>query len=163
MFSDFFQIGITEPRRVAVTTLATRVAEEQNTQLGRRVGYSIRFDECFLRNQTKIKYMTEGILIREMMEDPLLKSYSVIILDEAHERTAQTDIIMGLLKKVLRKRRDLRLIVSSATVDAEYIRDFFTDEESLQGKAGMVTNSVFLLVLLRFSGTQDTYVSSCTL
>jgi len=128
-------IGITEPRRVAVTTLATRVAEEQNTQLGRRVGYSIRFDECFLRNQTKIKYMTEGILIREMMEDPLLKSYSVIILDEAHERTAQTDIIMGLLKKVLRKRRDLRLIVSSATVDAEYIRDFFTDEESLQGKA----------------------------
>ena len=97
------QIGITEPRRVAVTTLATRVAEEQNTQLGRRVGYSIRFDECFLRNQTKIKYMTEGILIREMMEDPLLKSYSVIILDEAHERTAQTDIIMGLLKKVLRK------------------------------------------------------------
>ena len=57
-----------------MTTLATRVAEEQNTQLGRRVGYSIRFDECFMRNQTKIKYMTEGILIREMMEDPLLKA-----------------------------------------------------------------------------------------
>ena len=110
------QIGVTEPRRVAVTTLASRVAEEQNTPVGRRVGYSIRFDECFIRNQTKIKYMTEGILIREMMADPLLNNYSVIMLDEAHERTAQTDIIMGLLKKVLRKRRDLRLIVSSATV-----------------------------------------------
>ena len=74
LWGDYFQIGVTEPRRVAVTTLATRVAEEQNTQLGRRVGYSIRFDECFMRTQTKIKYMTEGILIREMMEDPLLKA-----------------------------------------------------------------------------------------
>ena len=76
--------------------------------------------------------MTEGILIREMMGDPLLKSYSVIILDEAHERTVSTDILMGLLKKILRKRRDLRLVVSSATVDAEYIRDFF-------GKAGILS------------------------
>ena len=69
--------------------------------------------------------MTEGILIREMMGDPLLKSYSVIILDEAHERTVSTDILMGLLKKILRKRRELRVIISSATVDAEYARDFF--------------------------------------
>jgi len=123
-------IGVTEPRRVAVTTLASRVAEEQNTQLGAmgRVGYSIRFDECFSRTNTKIKFMTEGILIREMMADPLLTNYSVLILDEAHERTAQTDIVMGLLKKVLRKRRELRLVVSSATVDAEYIRDFFSDD-----------------------------------
>lgn len=74
--------------------------------------------------------MTEGILIREMMADPLLKTYSVIILDEAHERTVSTDILMGLLKKVLRKRRELRVIVSSATVDAEYIRDFFGAEKA---------------------------------
>ncbi len=84
------QIGITEPRRVAVTTLASRVAEETRTRLGYQVGYSIRFDECFSREATKIKFMTEGILIREMMADPLLNNYSVIILDEAHERTAST-------------------------------------------------------------------------
>ena len=83
-------IGITEPRRVAVTTLAARVAEESKSKLGLQVGYSIRFDECFTREVTKIKYMTEGILIREMMGDPLLKSYSVLILDEAHERTVST-------------------------------------------------------------------------
>ena len=71
------QVGITEPRRVAVTTLATRVAEECSSTLGDRVGYSIRFDECFSREKTKIKYMTEGILLREMMEDPLLMNYSV--------------------------------------------------------------------------------------
>ena len=94
----YFSTGITEPRRVAVTTLAARVAEESRSKLGQEVGYSIRFDECFSREITKIKYMTEGILIREMMGDPLLKSYSVIILDEAHERTVSTDILMGLLK-----------------------------------------------------------------
>jgi len=110
---------------VAATTLASRVAEEKNAELGSLVGYSIRFDECFDRARTKIKYMTEGILVREMMGDPLLKAYSVLMLDEVHERTAQIDILMGLLKKVLRKRRDLRLVISSATVDAEYIRDFF--------------------------------------
>ena len=120
-------IGVTEPRRIAVTTLATRVAEECNSILGERVGYSIRFDECFSRTETKIKYMTEGILIREMMEDPLLKNYSVIMLDEVHERTVEVDIIMGLIKRVLRKRSDLRVIISSATVDAEYIRDFFNN------------------------------------
>lgn len=118
-------IGITEPRRVAATTLAARVAEEKHCPMGELVGYSIRFDEWFDRAKTKIKYMTEGILVREMMGDPLLKSYSVIMLDEVHERTAQIDIIMGLMKKILRKRRDLRVIISSATVDAEYIRDFF--------------------------------------
>jgi len=118
-------IGVTEPRRVAATTLASRVAEEQNCQLGSTVGYSIRFDENFSREMTKIKYLTEGILIRELMGDPLLKTYTAIILDEVHERTCQIDVIMGLLKKVLKRRRDLKLIISSATVDAEYIRDFF--------------------------------------
>ena len=118
-------ICVTEPRRIAVTSLATRVAEEKRVRLGASVGYSIRFDENFSRDYTKIKFVTEGILIREMMGDPLLNNYSVIMLDEVHERTAQIDIIMGLLKKILKRRRDLKLIVSSATVDAEYIRDFF--------------------------------------
>ena len=94
-------------------------------RLGAAVGYSIRFDECYSRDYTKIKFVTEGILIREMLGDPLLSMYSVLMLDEVHERTASIDIIMGLLKKVMKRRRDLRVIVSSATVDAEYLRDFF--------------------------------------
>jgi ATP-dependent RNA helicase DDX35 len=132
--TSYIQVGITEPRRVAATTLAARVAEEKNCNLGDLVGYSIRFDECFDRDRTKIKFMTEGILVREMLGDPLLKAYSVLILDEVHERTAQIDIIMGLLKKVMRKRRDLKVIISSATVDAEYIRDFFNYGSDKGGK-----------------------------
>ena len=128
-------IGVTEPRRVAATTLATRVAEEQNCELGSTVGYHIRFDESFSREQTKVKFVTEGILIRELMGDPLLNNYSVLVLDEVHERTAQIDIIMGLLKKVMKRRRDLKIVISSATVDAEYIRDFFNrGEEKKRGE-----------------------------
>merc|ERR1719264_1595969 len=125
-------ICVTEPRRIAVTSLAARVAEEKRVRLGASVGYSIRFDENFSREYTKIKFVTEGILIREMMGDPLLSNYSVIMLDEVHERTVEVDIIMGLIKRVLRKRSDLRVIISSATVDAEYIRDFFNNNDSLE-------------------------------
>nr|CAD7570303.1 unnamed protein product [Timema californicum] len=118
-------VGVTEPRRVAATTLAARVATEKGTPLGHVVGYSIRFDDCSDPQHTKIKYMTEGILLREMMADPFLRNYCVVLLDEVHERTLYTDIVMGLLKKILRKRKNLKLIVSSATVDAEQLRDFF--------------------------------------
>ncbi|XP_043260883.1 probable ATP-dependent RNA helicase DHX35 isoform X5 [Colletes gigas] len=117
-------IGITEPRRVAATSLANRVADERNCILGTEVGYSIRFDNC-TDETTRIKYMTEGILLRELMGDPLLTSYSVIVIDEVHERTLLTDIIMGLLKKIMRKRKSLKIVVCSATVDAEQLRDFF--------------------------------------
>ncbi len=139
-------IGVTEPRRVAATTLASRVAEEKSCVLGDLVGYSIRFDERFDRARTKIKYMTEGILVREMLGDPLLQGYAAIMLDEVHERTAQIDIIMGLLKKVLRKRRDLRLVVSSATVDAEYIRDFFNSSSNPEGAAGKKDRAVAISI-----------------
>ncbi|XP_046629078.1 probable ATP-dependent RNA helicase DHX35 [Neodiprion virginianus] len=122
-------IGITEPRRVAATSLANRVADEQNCVLGTVVGYSIRFDDC-TGEDTKIKFMTEGILLREMMGDPLLTNYCILMLDEVHERTLLTDIVMGLLKKIIRKRRSLKVIVSSATVDAEQLRDFFNTNTS---------------------------------
>ncbi|XP_076176030.1 putative ATP-dependent RNA helicase DHX35 isoform X2 [Ptiloglossa arizonensis] len=122
--TDGKMIGITEPRRVAATSLANRVADERNCVLGTEVGYSIRFDNC-TDETTRIKYMTEGILLRELMSDPLLTSYSVIVVDEVHERTLLTDIIMGLLKKIMRKRRSLKVVVCSATVDAEQLRDFF--------------------------------------
>ncbi|XP_061927778.1 probable ATP-dependent RNA helicase DHX35 isoform X3 [Apis cerana] len=139
--SDGKIIGITEPRRVAATSLANRVADERNCILGTEVGYSIRFDN-YTDETTKIKYMTEGILLRELMSDPLLTSYSVIVVDEVHERTLLTDIIMGLLKKIIRKRRSLRIVVCSATVDAEQLRDFFninTTKDSTKDTAVILT------------------------
>ncbi|KAL5021560.1 hypothetical protein ScPMuIL_000715, partial [Solemya velum] len=123
-------IGVTQPRRVATVTVATRVAEERGSLLGDEVGYTIRFDNCSDANATRIKFMTDGMMIREIMADPLLKKYSVIMLDEAHERTIHTDIVIGLLRKIQKKRTDLRLIVASATLDAEEVRDFFNTDES---------------------------------
>ncbi|CAH1994907.1 unnamed protein product [Acanthoscelides obtectus] len=123
------QIGICEPRRVAAISLANRVADETGTLVqGDMVGYAVRFDAC--KNKPKIKYMTEGILLRELMSDPLLKSYSAIMLDEVHERTVYTDILMGLVKKILKKRSDLRLIVASATLDAEMLQKFFNNNST---------------------------------
>lgn len=122
-----FVIGITQPRRVAALSLAKRVAEERRVNLGQQVGYSIRFDDCFEPGVTQIKYMTEGILIREMMSDPLLTSYSVIMVDEIHERTLYTDVLLGLLKKIIKRRRELRLIISSATLEVTAMEDYFTE------------------------------------
>ncbi|VDM68024.1 unnamed protein product, partial [Strongylus vulgaris] len=109
--------------------LATRVAEEKETILGQDVGYTVRFDDV-TDDRTKIKFMTDGILLRELLTDPLLSKYSVIMIDEAHERTCNSDILLGLLRKVLIVRSDLRIIVSSATLDAELFRDFFELNES---------------------------------
>lgn len=121
-------IGVTQPRRVAAISLAGRVAEEKGCLVGQSVGYCVRFDDCSNKELTKIKFITEGILINEIMANPLLPSYSIIMLDEAHERTLSADICLGLMKKILRKRPELRLIVSSATLDAEVLRDFFSSQ-----------------------------------
>ncbi|XP_030383148.1 probable ATP-dependent RNA helicase DHX35 [Scaptodrosophila lebanonensis] len=118
-------IGITEPRRVATVTLANRVAQERGELVGDSVGYVVRFLER-MSSETKIKYMTEGILLRELLADPLLTQYGVIIVDEAHERNMLTDMVLGLLKKILRKRSNLKLIISSATIDASFFSEFFS-------------------------------------
>ncbi|KAL1787057.1 putative ATP-dependent RNA helicase DHX35 isoform X1 [Sigmodon hispidus] len=123
-------VGVTQPRRVAAVTVAGRVADEKGAVLGHEVGYCIRFDDCTDPLATRIKFLTDGMLVREMMVDPLLTKYSVIMLDEAHERTLYTDIAIGLLKKIQKKRGDLRLIVASATLDAEKFRDFFNQNET---------------------------------
>lgn len=96
-------IGITQPRRVAAVTVAKRVAEECGSQVGQRVGYAIRFEDV-TSNSTKIKYMTDGLLLREALLDPYLSRYAVIIIDEAHERTVHTDVLLGLLKRVQKTR-----------------------------------------------------------
>ncbi|PWW79001.1 P-loop containing nucleoside triphosphate hydrolase protein [Tuber magnatum] len=120
-------IACTQPRRVAATTVATRVAEEMGVRLGEEVGYSIRFEDM-TSPRTRIKYMTDGMLLREALVDPLLSKYSVVMIDEAHERSLSTDVLLGILKKIRRRRKDLRIIVSSATLQAEEFARFFGDE-----------------------------------
>ena len=122
-FADSGMIAVTQPRRVAAITLAQRVSDEVGTPLGGRVGYSIRFDEV-TSPQTRIKFMTDGMLLREFLSDRTMAKYSVVILDEAHERTVRTDILFGLLKDVQRTRPDLKIIVMSATIDADRFAAF---------------------------------------
>ncbi len=120
-------ICITEPRRIAAINLAKRVCDEKSCLLGHEVGYAIRFEDCFQPGVTRAKFVTDGFLIREMMQNPLLSQFSVIIVDEVHERNVNTDIILGLLKKIMRKREDLKIIVCSATVDAEELKLYFDE------------------------------------
>lgn len=117
-------IGCTQPRRVAAVSVAKRVAEEFGCTLGREVGYAIRFEDC-TSDVTRIKYMTDALLLREILGDPDLEKYSVIIMDEAHERSLATDVLFGLFRTLIAKRRDLKLIVTSATLNAEKFSNFF--------------------------------------
>ncbi|KAF5474490.1 hypothetical protein F2P56_006384 [Juglans regia] len=105
--------------------LSARVAEEMGVTLGEEVGYTIRFEDLTNSGTTMIKFLTDGVLLREMMDDPLLTKYSVVMVDEAHERSISTDILLGLLKKIQRRRPDLRLIISSATIEAKSMSAFF--------------------------------------
>ncbi|RXW20408.1 hypothetical protein EST38_g5439 [Candolleomyces aberdarensis] len=119
-------VACTQPRRVAAMSVAKRVADELDVQLGRHVGYSIRFEDMTDPATTFLKYMTDGMLLREAMNDPNFSRYSTIILDEAHERTLATDILMGLLKNVVKRRPDLKLVVTSATLDAVKFQNYFS-------------------------------------
>ena len=118
------QIACTQPRRVAAMSVAQRVSDEMDVELGEQVGYSIRFEDK-TSPDTILKYMTDGMLLREAMSDHNLTRYSTIILDEAHERTMATDVLMGLLKGVCERRNDLKIIVMSATLDAEKFTKYF--------------------------------------
>ncbi|KAF9050822.1 P-loop containing nucleoside triphosphate hydrolase protein [Hymenopellis radicata] len=118
-------VACTQPRRVAAMSVAKRVADEMDVQLGRQVGYSIRFEDMTEPGTTFLKYMTDGMLLREAMNDPELQRYSTIILDEAHERTLATDILIGLLKDLAKRRSDLKLIIMSATLDALKFQKYF--------------------------------------
>lgn len=123
-------IGCTQPRRVAATSVARRVAEELDVTMGKHVGYTIRFEDC-TSNETIVKYMTDGMLLREAMADPSLSRYAAIVLDEAHERTVATDILMGLMKQIAVRRPDLKIVVMSATLDAGKFSKYFLGAPTL--------------------------------
>ncbi|PSR98617.1 Pre-mRNA-splicing factor ATP-dependent RNA helicase [Actinidia chinensis var. chinensis] len=129
-------IACTQPRRLAVQAVASRVAEEMGVKLGEEVGYTIRFEDLTDRDLTRIKFLTDGVLLREMMDDPLLTKYSVIMVDEAHERSISTDILLGLLKKIQRRRPELRLVIASATIEAKSMAAFFHTSKKHRGLEG---------------------------
>ncbi|KDQ62265.1 hypothetical protein JAAARDRAFT_121203 [Jaapia argillacea MUCL 33604] len=168
-------IAVTQPRRVAATSLAGRVALEQNTSLGDLVGYSVRFDEVSSAD-TKIKYVTDGMLIRELLSDRLLSRYSVIIVDEAHERTLRTDLLISKLKTILKARNapvhvdrkgkgrasalkanPLKVVIMSATLDAEKFSKFYDGAKILYVKGRQHPVQIFHTA----SGQSD-YVDAAT-
>lgn len=123
---DETKVGCTQPRRVAAMSVAARVAEEMGVKLGNEVGYSIRFENN-VSDKTILEYMTDGMLLRHFMTDPMLTDFSAIMIDEAHERSVNTDILLALLKDLARARPDLKLLISSATMNAAKFASYFDD------------------------------------
>jgi ATP-dependent helicase HrpA len=127
-------IGHTQPRRIAASSVAKRIAEELKTPLGEVVGFKVRFQDRLSRDAS-VKLMTDGILLAETQTDPLLKAYDTIIIDEAHERSLNIDFLLGYLRQILPRRPDLKIIVTSATIDAQRFADHFA---SRQGPAPVI-------------------------
>jgi len=123
-YTKIGKIGCTQPRRVAAMSVAARVAQEMGVKLGHEVGYNIRFEDC-TTDRTILTYMTDGMLLRSFLNEPDMASFSVMVIDEAHERTLHTDVLFGLVKDVARFREDLKVIISSATLDAEKFSEYF--------------------------------------
>ncbi|MDP4585061.1 MAG: DEAD/DEAH box helicase, partial [Verrucomicrobiales bacterium] len=119
------RIGCTQPRRIAATSVARRVAEELQVELGREVGYQIRFEDRTDRETTRVKFMTDGVLLAETRNDPQLRQYDTLIIDEAHERSFNIDFILGYIHRTLARRPDLKIVISSATLDAGAFSAFF--------------------------------------
>jgi HrpA-like RNA helicase len=127
--SDFIgnkMIAVTQPRRIAAITVCHRVADERKCVVGNEIGYVVRFDDMS-SPQTKIKFMTDGILVRECLSDPTLSQYNAIMLDEAHERSIHTDILFGLVKAACSRRSDLKVLITSATLDISKFSKYFND------------------------------------
>ncbi|CCW69981.1 unnamed protein product [Phytomonas sp. Hart1] len=148
-------VGCTQPRRVAAVSIARHVAKQRQGTLGAEVGYAVRFDDV-CTDATRIKYLTDGILLREIQTDPDLEKYSYIILDEAHERTLHGDILFGLLKAIVRRRgKALKIVVMSATLNAEQFRAFWWN-----APIGVVHGRTFPVSILHTLEPQADYVEA---
>ncbi|KAL5800658.1 hypothetical protein ACOSQ3_032290 [Xanthoceras sorbifolium] len=149
-------IGVTQPRRVAAVSVARRVAQELDVRLGEEVGYAIRFEDR-TSEKTCIKYLTDGVLLRESLSNPNLDQYSVIILDEAHERSLNTDILLGLVKRLVKMRiSNLKILITSATLDGEKVSKFFSNCPILN-----VPGKLFPVEILHSKERPTSYLDSC--
>lgn len=128
---DGLKVACTQPRRVAAMSVAARVADEMGVKVGNEVGYSIRFEDC-TSDKTILKYMTDGMLLREFVTTPDLAGYSAIMIDEAHERTVSTDILLALIKDLAKARPELKIIISSATMNAQKFAEYFNEAPIFQ-------------------------------
>ncbi|CDW88583.1 mrna splicing factor rna helicase [Stylonychia lemnae] len=156
---DGKMICVTLPKRVSVLNIASRLAFNMSSNLGDEVGYSIRFDAKFTEN-TKIKVVTDGMLLREMLIDPLLSKYSVLMIDDCHERSIYTDIILGLLKKIRRKRQnDLKIIISSATIEAQMFWRFFHEPPEFKAQIIEVEGRQYPVEILYLEKSCKDYVA----
>lgn len=142
--SGKYNIAHILPRKISAITVAQRVAKNMNFTLGKEVGYSVRFDYNY-NEDTKIKFLTEGMFIREILADPLLNTYNYIIIDDCHERTINSEMIFGLLKKIFVKRSDLKIVISSATLD---YGNYKTNLIYSFNKFHIIINTLILLLLL---------------
>lgn len=154
-YSELGKIGCTQPRRVAAMSVAARVSDEMGVRLGHEVGYSIRFENC-TSPKTVIQYMTDGMLLREFLTEPDLAGYSCLVIDEAHERTLHTDILFGLVKDIVRFRTDLKLVISSATLDAEKFSKYFDDASIF-----MIPGRMYPVDIYYTKAPEANYVDAC--
>lgn len=148
-------IAVTQPRRVAAVTVSRRVSQELGVPLGDEVGYSIRFEDR-TTSKTLIKYLTDGVLLRESLSNPELEDYSVIILDEAHERSLNMDILLGLMKRLVKMRKDLKVVVTSATLDGGKVSRFFDDCPVV-----MVPGKLYPVEIMYREERPKSYVDAC--
>ncbi|KAG4100218.1 P-loop containing nucleoside triphosphate hydrolase protein [Neocallimastix lanati (nom. inval.)] len=162
--SSRMSIAVTQPRRIAAIAAAQQVCREYHGSknyhlLGKEIGYKIRFENVTTPNVTKLTYMTDGVLLREIIDDPLLTNYNIIIIDEAHERSIETDILLGLMKKACKQRSDLKLLVMSATLNMVKFSDFFDECPIFSIPGRLYDIDIFYQKNLNFSTSKSKYVS----
>ncbi|CAA2986277.1 probable pre-mRNA-splicing factor ATP-dependent RNA helicase DEAH4 isoform X1 [Olea europaea var. sylvestris] len=154
-FTKSGTIAVTQPRRVAAVSVSRRVAQELGVRLGEEVGYAIRFEDR-TSEKTLIKYLTDGVLLRESLSNPELNQYSVIILDEAHERSLNTDILLGLMKRLIKLRAsNLKVLITSATLDGEKVSRFFSNCPILN-----IPGKLFPVEILHSSERPKSYIEA---